>query len=465
VTRRTKIVATIGPASRDEAVIGGLVAAGIDAARVNFSHGTVDEHAETIARVRSAAAAAERPVAIVCDLPGPKLRVGRLQTPVPIAEGQQVALGVGGDLPLTEPELILHAEVGHRVLLDDGALALTVTGRRGDAVLASALNPGVVSSHKGVNLPDTSLSIPALTARDRDLLRFAVAHDVDYVALSFVRQAQNVLDLKAALRELGGRQQVIAKIEKAEALAAIDGIVAAADAVMVARGDLGVEIAAAQVPIWQKRIIHACIVAGRPVITATQMLQSMVVSPRPTRAEASDVANAIYDATDAVMLSAETAVGQYPVEAVRTMADIALTIEADIAREGRAPQPWAMRPGSVTDAISYGACEIGRKVDATALVTATTSGATTRAVAKHRPSLPLVAVSPDAGVVRQLSLVWGVVPLLGPAAAGFESMVTDAEVLLRRHGLAASGDVVVVTAGMHAGRPGTTNLIKAHRLA
>jgi pyruvate kinase len=462
--RRTKIVATIGPASHDEATIQRLIAEGIDAARVNFSHGSIDEHAETISRVRRAATAAGRPVAVICDLPGPKLRVGELSAPFQVDEGRQIALGKGGDLPLTEPELILHAREGDRILLDDGAVALTVTGRRSDAVTAIALNSGVVTTGKGVNLPDTALPIPALTVRDHELLRFAVAQDVDYVALSFVRRAADVRDLRAALADLGGRQLVIAKIEKAEALAAVGEIVAAADAVMVARGDLGVEIAAAEVPIWQKRIIHACIVAGRPVITATQMLQSMVSSPRPTRAEASDVANAIYDATDAVMLSAETAVGQYPVQAVCTMADIARSIEADIEREGRAPQPWALREGSVTDAISYGACEIARKVGAAALVTATTSGATALAVAKHRPLQPLIAVSPDPGVVRQLAIVWGVTPLLGAPADGFESVVSGAEALLREHGLAVPGDLVIVTAGVLAGRSGTTNLIKAHRI-
>ena len=465
VARRTKIVATIGPASRDAVMLRRLVAAGLDVARVNFSHGTQEEHAETIARVRHAATAVGRPVAVMCDLPGPKLRIGELDEPLTIQAGDEVALGEGGDLPLTDPPLILHAAEGDRVLIDDGAVALTVR-RRGDGqIVAQAFNGGVVNTHKGVNLPDTDLPIPALTERDRELLRFAVDQDADYVALSFVRRAADILDLKRELDELGGRQLVVAKIEKAEALDDIDQIVAAADAVMVARGDLGVEIPTAEVPIRQRHIIHACVEAGRPVIIATQMLQSMVSSPRPTRAEASDVANAIYEGTDAVMLSAETAVGAYPLQTLQTMAGIAVTIEADIERMGRAPEPWTLKRGSITDAISYGACFVARKVDATALVTATTSGATARAVAKHRPAQLIIAVSPDGGVVRQLALVWGVTPLLSSVGDGVETIIEEVDHLLRERSLAERGEIVVITAGVQVGRPGSTDLIRAHVVA
>lgn len=460
--RRTKIVATIGPATRDQATLHLLVAAGIDVARVNFSHGGVEEHTGTIERVRRAAAAAGRTVAVLCDLPGPKLRVAKLDRPIDVVEGQEVLLGKEGDLPLTEPALVLYAQDGHRVLIDDGAVALSVVGRRGDGIVARTLNRGVIESHKGVNLPDTTLPIGALTTRDRELLHVAVEMDVDYVALSFVRRAQDVFEIKQALADLGSRQLVIAKIEKAEALTDIEGIVEAADAVMVARGDLGVEIPPAEVPIWQKHIIHLCVVAGRPVITATQMLQSMVSSPRPTRAEASDVANAIYDATDAVMLSAETAVGEYPLEAVSTMAQIATTIETDIERAGRAPQPWALGGSGIPDAISFGACDVARKIGARALVTATATGATARAVAKHRPSQPIVGISPDPGVVGQLALVWGVVPLRGRAHDHFEAVVDEADRLLRERGLAVAGEPVVITAGVQSGQPGSTNLLKAH---
>jgi len=282
--------------------------------------------------------------------------------------------------------------------------------------------------------------------------------------LSFVRSADDVRELKELIAAAGGDQLVIAKIEKKEALADYEEIISAADAVMVARGDLGVEIDPAMVPIWQKRIIHAANVAGKPVITATQMLQSMVTSPRPTRAEASDVANAIYDATSAVMLSGETAIGGYPVEAVRTMAEIAHVVEADIESEGRAPQPWAAGRTGVSNAISYGACEVAQRVGAAAIVSATFSGATARAVARNLPAQPIIAVSPNQRVVNQLALCWGVSPLLGTHRGGFEEVVREANDLVLADGFAQRGQVVVVTAGLQTNQSGKTNLIKAHVL-
>jgi len=331
-------------------------------------------------------------------------------------------------------------------------------------VTLEALNDGVVESRKGVNLPDTQLPIGALTARDHELLAWGLEQDVDYVALSFVRRAADVRELKERIALAGGDQLVIAKIEKKEALAEYVEIIAAADAVMVARGDLGVEIDPAMVPIWQKRIIHAANVAGKPVITATQMLQSMITSPRPTRAEASDVANAIYDATSAVMLSGETAIGGYPVEAVRTMGEIALAVEADIEREGRAPQPWTAGRSGVSNAISYGACEVAQRVGAAAIVSATFSGATARAVARNLPAQPIVGVSPDQRVVNQLALCWGVSPLLGTHRGTFEEVVREANDLVLANGFAQQGQVVVVTAGLQTDQAGKTNLIKAHVL-
>jgi pyruvate kinase len=303
-----------------------------------------------------------------------------------------------------------------------------------------------------------------LTAADREHLVWGLRQDIDYVALSFVRSAADVQELKELIAAAGGDQLVVAKIEKKEALAAHLEIIDAADAVMVARGDLGVEVDPATVPIWQKRIIHAANVAGKPVITATQMLQSMVASPRPTRAEASDVANAIYDATSAVMLSGETAIGAYPVEAVRTMDEIARVMEADIEREGRAPQPWAAGRTGVSNAISYGACEVAHRVGAAAIVSATFSGATARAVARNLPAQPIVAISPNQRVVDQLALCWGVSPLLGTQRGGFEEVVREANDLVLSGGFAQRGQVVVVTAGLQTNQTGKTNLIKAHLL-
>lgn len=463
--RRTKIVATIGPASRDESVIDQLVAAGMDVARINLSHGSLEEHAETIGRLRRVAQRRAAAVAILLDLPGPKLRLGDLPAPLELAQGQQVTLGPGGELPVNFPELVKYFQPGHRVLVDDGAVGFRVVRVSGGVATLAAENTGHVDSRKGVNVPDTPLPIPSMTAQDKAALQWGVEQDVDYVALSFVRSAADVSELRDAIAVAGGSQLAVAKIEKKEALAAVDDIVAASDAVMIARGDLGVEIPPAEVPIWQKRIIHAAVRSGRSVITATQMLQSMVDSPRPTRAEASDVANAIYDSTCAVMLSGETAVGRYPVVAVSTMAEIAMTVEQDIERTGRARQRWELDRSGVSEAISFGACDVARKIGAVAIVTATASGASARAVAKNRPSQPIVAISPRPRTVRQLALVWGVEPLLGEPVADFEQLTHQVDDLVTRHGLGRSGEVVVMTAGLQTNQVGKTNLIKAHVLA
>lgn len=463
--RRTKIVATLGPVSRHERVLERLLEAGMDVARINLSHGSTAEHAQSIAAARRAATRRGAPLAVLIDLPGPKLRLGDLSQPIALKAGETVTLGAPPDaqLPVNFPELLPHFTTGELVLIDDGAVALRVSAVSPPTVTLEVLNDGTIESRKGVNLPDTRLPIGALTAADRELLAWGLRQDIDYVALSFVRSADDVRELKAIIAAAGGDQLVIAKIEKKEALAAYEEIIAAADAVMVARGDLGVEIDPAMVPIWQKRIIHAANIAGKPVITATQMLQSMVTSPRPTRAEASDVANAIYDATSAVMLSGETAIGGYPVDAVRTMAEIALVVEADIEREGRAPQPWAGRTG-VSSAISYGACEVAHRVGAAAIVSATFSGATARAVARNLPAQPIVGVSPNRRVVNQLALCWGVSPLLGTHRGGFEEVVREANDLVLANGFARRGQVVVVTAGLQTNQTGKTNLIKAHVL-
>ncbi len=499
--RRTKIVATLGPASRDERVLSLLLKAGMDVARINLSHGTTAEHAASIAAVRRAAVERGAPLAVLVDLPGPKLRLADLPRPLEVEAGDTVVLGASpqADLPVNFPELLSHFRPDELVLIDDGAVELRVTEVSPSAgvslpaspsadgsptvspstvtsptvtpsavtpptVTLEVLNDGVIESRKGVNLPDTNLPIGALTAADRDLLSWSLGQDVDYVALSFVRCADDVRELKDLIAAAGGDQLVVAKIEKKEALAAHEEIIAVADAVMVARGDLGVEIDPAMVPIWQKRIIHAANRAGKPVITATQMLQSMIGSPRPTRAEASDVANAIFDATSAVMLSGETAIGCYPAEAVRTMAQIALAVEADIEREGRAPQPWSAARTGVSTAISYGACEVAHRVGAAAIVSATFSGATARAVARNLPAQPIVAISPNQRVVNQLALCWGVSPLLGKHPGSFEEVLGEANDLVLANGFGRPGEVVVVTAGLQTNQPGKTNLIKAHVL-
>lgn len=438
----------------------------MDVARINLSHGSVGEHEAAIVAVRRAAALRGAPLAVLLDLPGPKLRLGDLPAPLEVAAGDLVQLGAQGasSVPVNFPELLPHFAPGELVLVDDGAVALRVSAVTPPTVSLEVLNGGVISSRKGVNLPDTKLPIAALTTTDRGLLAWGLTQDVDYVALSFVRCADDIRELKGLIASGGGDQLVVAKIEKKEALADHEAIIAASDAVMVARGDLGVEIDPAMVPIWQKRIIHAANVAGKPVITATQMLQSMVAAPRPTRAEASDVANAIYDATSAVMLSGETAIGAFPVEAVRTMAGIACAVEADIEREGRAPQPWAGGRTGVSNAISHGACEVASRVGAAAIVTATYSGATARAVARHLPAQPIVAVSPIQRVVNQLALCWGVSARLGRHRGTFEEVVSEASDLALAGGFGRPGQVVVITAGLQTNQSGKTNLIKAHVL-
>jgi pyruvate kinase len=464
--RRTKIVATLGPASLDAGVLWRLVAAGMDVARINLSHGSTTEHEKSIKAVRAAAASCRSPLAVLIDLPGPKLRLGDLARPISVRRGDLVELGPGHEaaVPVNFPELLQYFSAGELVLVDDGAVAFRVAMVTPPTVVLEALDDGTVESRKGVNLPDTRLPPGALTGADLELLDWGLSQDVDFVALSFVRSAEDVQELKDLIAEAGGDQLVVAKIEKKEALAAHEEIIAAADAVMVARGDLGVEIDPALVPVWQKRLIHAANVAGKPVITATQMLQSMIATPRPTRAEASDVANAIYDATSAVMLSGETAVGAFPVEAVQTMSEIALAVEADIERVGRAPRTWAEGRTGVSTAMSFGACEVAERLQAAAIVTATFTGATARAVARNLPQQPIVAVSPNPRVVNQLVLSWGVCPLLGTACERFEEVVREANDLVLASGHGRPGELIVVTAGLLTNQPGKTNLIKAHLL-
>lgn len=470
--RKTRIVATVGPATSADDRLVGLVEAGADVLRVNFSHGEPAQQADLIGRIRSLARRRAQPLGIIADLPGPKLRVGSLPEPLEVGLGQVFSIGEDGRVPVTATGMLPHVKPGQRVLFNDGAVAGVAEDAAGERVTVRALNAGKVRSGKGINLPDTKLPLPALTARDRELLPTALAAGADHVALSFVRSAADVTDLRAALAAQHSGARIVAKIEKKDALAAVEEIIVAADAVMVARGDLGVEIPPAEVPLWQKRIIAAARRAGRPVITATQMLQSMVEHPSPTRAEASDVANAILDSTDAIMLSAETAVGRYPLEAVRTMAEIAVTVEAG---------DHFVRPGScgaasgddalcspiegsssVTDAVSCGAVDVAVRTGAAAIVTATVSGATARAVARHRPLVPIYALSPDAMVLDQLRLCRGVTPLPAEPSSSFEQTAANADRLLRARGICRPGDLVVITAGIQSYVPGTTNLIKVH---
>ena len=367
-------------------------------------------------------------------------------------------------MPLPHADVLRDLKLGDRLLIDDGQLEMRVSAKQGEDVTCEVVTGGELHSRKGVSIPNSSLSMSSITERDREDVRFAIEQGVDYIAMSFVRSAEDLRELRWLVHHLQGEVGLIAKIEKAEAINNFEAILDQADGIMVARGDLGVETPAERVPVHQKEIIRRCNQVGKPVITATQMLNSMIDIPRPTRAEASDVANAIYDATSAVMLSGETAIGAYPVEAVRTMADIALVVEADIERAGRAPQPWTAERAGVSNAISYGACEVAYRVGAAAIVTATYSGATARAVARNMPTQPIVAVSPNQRVVNQLALCWGVCPLLGGRWGSFEEIVAEANDFVLANALGQRAQVVVVTAGLQTNQPGKTNLIKAHVL-
>jgi pyruvate kinase len=464
-SRRTKIVCTIGPASSSPDVIARLVAAGMDAARLNFSHGTRDDHAERVRLLRDAQEQARRPLALIADLQGPKIRVGELERPRVLVEGDDVVVAGEGsghtdDLPVSPAALTQVLHVGHELLIDDGLVRLRVDEVDDGRARTTVLVGGVVGAHKGVNLPGVPIPVPSLTDKDLSDLEFGLELGVDYVALSFVRAAADVHRLRELLRAADSRALVIAKIEKAEALEELDAIITASDAVMVARGDLGVEIGPAAVPLVQKRIILSALEHGKPAITATQMLESMLRHPEPTRAEASDVANAILDGTSAVMLSGETAVGNYPVESVLTMDRIARAIEPSLGYRHELAQAADEPFPTVGDAMSNAACDIAEVLGATAILVPTYSGRTASAVARHRPRRPIIAVTHKRHAVQQLALEWGVVPAEIEECRDVEHLWARTLDAARESGIVEPGDRVVITAGTAVNVPGTTNVIK-----
>ena len=413
--RRTKIVCTIGPASEASGVVRALVGAGMDGARLNFSHGTHDDHARRARAVREAQVEAGRPLALIADLQGPKLRLGRLRDARVLEAGEQVtvtgeASAADGELPVAPPVLSEVLRPGHELLIDDGLVRLRVERVDGGKASCTVVVGGAVSASKGVNVPGVSIPVPSLTEKDRKDLEFALTLGVDFVALSFVRSVEDVRQLRELLHGAGSQTQVIAKIEKSEALGDLSAIIEASDAVMVARGDLGVEIGPEQVPLVQKRIIQSALEHGKPAITATQMLESMLTRPEPTRAEASDVANAILDGTAAVMLSGETAVGRYPVESVLAIDRIARAVEPSLGYRhelaATAEQPFP----TVRDAVTNAACDIAELLTAAAILVPTFSGRTASGVARHRPRRPVIAVSHRTSALQQMAIEWGVVP-------------------------------------------------------
>jgi pyruvate kinase len=469
--RRTKIVATIGPSSQDSTTLERLIVAGVNVVRLNFYHGTHEGHGAVIERVREISARLDRPIAILQDLSGPKIRIGDLVggEPVTLRDGATVTITTDESVPgsdsllsTTYPALPRDVRPGDRILLDDGNLALKVVAVTGERVQCTVVNGGVLKPRKGMNLPGVALSTPALTEKDRADLAFGVEHGVDYVALSFVRRSQDVRETKALVAQLGGKAAVIAKIEKPEAIADLTGIIAEADGVMVARGDLGVELSTEEVPTLQKRIIAATNGAGKVVITATQMLESMVTSPRPTRAEASDVANAIVDGTDAVMLSAETAAGRFPVEAVETMARIAVYTEEHLAIEP--PDKIVGRGSAAALALARVARAVAEELGCRLIVAFTVSGMTAELASTFQPRTPIVALTPRPETLRRLALWWGVAPLLTQEAETTDEMIARGEALLKARGLAAPGDTVLMLAGL-SHTAGATNMLRVHTVS
>ncbi|GAB5602850.1 pyruvate kinase [Thermus sp. FJN-A] len=470
--KRTKIVATLGPASSSKEVIRGLVEAGADVFRLNFSHGTPEDHRNRVALVREVGEELGKTLSILQDLQGPKIRVGRFREGrVELKAGQPFVLTrapVEGDetrVSLTYQGLPEDVAPGQVLLLDDGRIRLRVEGVEGDEIHTRVEVGGVLSDHKGINVPGADLSIPALSEKDIRDLALGAELGADWVAVSFVRTRDDLLLARHYLARYGSRARLMAKIEKPSAVERFEEILEEADGVMVARGDLGVEMPLEEVPIVQKRLILRCIAAGKPVITATQMLESMVQNPSPTRAEASDVANAIFDGTDAVMLSAETAAGAYPVEAVAMMAKIARAVEAspEFLQKLNVLRP-APTP-TTQDAIAQAADDIVEAVGAKAIVVFTATGSSARRIARTRPQVPILALTPSPEVQRQLALVWGVLPRLAPDPQDTDDMVRIALREARASGLAQVGERVVIAAGVPFGVRGTTNLIRVERVS
>ena len=462
--RRTKIIATLGPASSTPEVLSRLFHAGADVFRLNFSHGTHEDHATRIAQIRALEEKTGRPIGILADVQGPKLRVGTFGGGrVHLQTGQSFRLDLNatpGDarrVNLPHPEIIFAATIGSTLLLDDGKLRLRVVHKRADALETEIVVGGQLSDRKGVNVPDVVLPIPALTKKDRADLAFALDHGVNYIGLSFVQRAEDV----AEARELiGGRAWIMVKLEKPQALENLDAILALTDAVMVARGDLGVELPPEEVPLAQKRIVRAARLLGKPVVVATQMLESMITAPTPTRAEASDVATAVFDGADAVMLSGETAAGQFPYEAVNIMDRIVARVEQDqdwrLTMDANRPAPERSAAGAIATATR----QVAQTIGAQAIVGFTFSGSTALRMARERPQCPVIGLTPLIDTARRLAVVWGVHAVISADVHSMTEAVSKAVRVAQAEGFAQSGEEIVVTAGVPFGQSGTTNALR-----
>lgn len=468
--RKTKIVCTLGPATEDDAILRAMIQAGMNVARMNFSHGTYEGHAQNIRRIRALSAELHTPVGIMLDTKGPEIRLKTFRDHrVTLQKGQLFTLCTGdveGDaehVSITYADLPADVQPGTTILIDDGLVGLTVEAVSKTEIQCRVNNGGVISDRKGINVPDANLSMPFISRKDREDILFGIQENVDFIAASFTRTEEDILAIRKLLTDNGGKGiSIIAKIENMQGVQNIDSILAVSDGVMVARGDLGVEIPLEQIPIIQKMIIRKAYSRGKQIITATQMLDSMIKNPRPTRAEATDVANAIYDGTGAIMLSGETAAGLYPVEAVRTMARIAQVAEASIDYVQRFRDSVPRPSANITNAISHACCTSAQDLNATAIVTVTKTGFTAKMLSRFRPGCPIIACAPVERVVRQLCLSWGITPLL-------IEEVTDTDELFERAvdagidaGLLHKDDLIIMTAGVPLGISGTTNLMRVH---
>ncbi|GIP27848.1 pyruvate kinase [Paenibacillus sp. J23TS9] len=470
--RKTKIVCTIGPSSESLENTKKLILAGMNVARLNFSHGDFEEHGNRIKNIRQAAKELNKTVAILLDTKGPEIRTGKLAVePIELVQDEYITLTteeILGDkdrISITYLDLPSDVEVGSTILIDDGLIGLTVVGVEGTEIKCRIVNGGTIKSKKGVNVPGVAISLPGITEKDANDIVFGIEQGIDFIAASFVRKASDVLEIRQLLeKHNAGQIQIISKIENQQGVDNLDEILEASDGLMVARGDLGVEIPAEEVPLVQKRMIEKCNVAGKPVITATQMLDSMQRNPRPTRAEASDVANAIFDGTDAIMLSGETAAGKYPVESVLTMSRIAEKAESALNYREIFLKQRIAQETTVTEAISQSVAISALDLNAKAIISSTESGHTARMVSKYRPQAPIIAVTTQERTLRRLALTWGVTPIQGKTASSTDEMFENSLQGGLESGLVKPGDLVVITAGVPLGQSGSTNLVKVSQI-
>ncbi len=467
--RKVKIICTMGPACWDEDTVAELVRSGMNVARLNFSHGDHESHTRTINNVRKVEDMLRRPVATLLDTKGPEIRTGMLEghQKATLASGEDFRLslvpveGNSKTVYIDYPDLYKEISEGQEIFIDDGSIQLSVESFDENSINCRVLVGGELGEKKGVNVPGADLSVPTLTEKDISDIKWGVEHDVDYIAVSFVRTREDILGVRKVLEDSGGRAKIIAKIETRQSVDKIDDILAVVDGIMVARGDLGVEMPTEDVPMVQKEIIEKCRSQGKPAIVATQMLDSMIRNPKPTRAEASDVANAVIDGADAVMLSGETASGRYPAASVKMMNKILMRTEQNLSEWQRTPKTF-FNIGEIADAVSRAARDISETVCASAILSLTRSGATARMVSKYRPECPVIALTPSYATWRELALVWGVYPLVCPFTTDMEESVSNSLSLVQEEGLIKGGDNVVFTSGIPLGVPGSTNLVQVY---